>query len=171
VGFPRRKEQQQEHDTVRDVETSSDVRSLLDAIAAGEHVERNVLVEELDRMLRLVVRTDADFDFLVLMVKRKTSLALAEDGDIMDVHVLPDGTTIIHTTWSMSTKRIVAQSFDHDNAPLVTEHDDDRGVPCFRASQVDIAKSARSYDDALHLLGKGSVTFLLPPSLTQTCGD
>jgi hypothetical protein len=153
------------------VETPSDVRSLLDAIAKGEHVERNALIEELDRMMRLVVRTDADFDFLVLMVKRKTSLALAEDGDIMDVHVLPDGTTIIHTTWSMSTKSIVASSFDHDNAPLIVEHDDERGVPCFRASQVDVAKSASSYEDALYLLGERAVTFLLPPSLTQTRGD
>ena len=161
-----------EIDTVRDVETPSDVRNLLDAIAAGHHVERNALIVELDRMLRLVVRTDADFDFLVLMVKRKTSpLALAEDGDIMDVHVLPDGTTIIHTTWSMSTRRIVAASLDQDNAPLVTEHDDDRGVPCFRASQVEIAKSAASYEDALYLLGENAVSFLLPPSLTQTCGD
>jgi hypothetical protein len=143
----------------------------LDAIAAGHHVERNALINQLDRMLRLVVRTDADFDFLVLMVKRQTSpLALAEDGDIMDVHVLPDGTTIIHTTWSMSTRSIVAASLDQDNAPLVTEHDDGRGVPCFRASQLDVAKSARSYEDALYLLDE-AVTFLLPPSLTQTCGD
>ena len=41
----------------------------------------------------------------------------------------------------------------------LTEHEDARGVPCFSASDMDLARSAVSYEDALYLLG-GGATFL-----------
>ena len=71
----------------------------------------------------------------------------------------------------MSARRDAARALDDAGEAWVAEHDDERGIPCFRAGQLEVARSASSYEDVLYLLGEEAVTFLLPPSLAQTQGD
>jgi hypothetical protein len=139
-------------DTVRDATPTSDVRELMEAIARGEPVEKTQLVRELERMLRLVARTDADFEALCVMVRRTTRLRA--DHDCVELRTLPDGSAIIYTPWPVSSRPTIEAELAEAKPVWLAEHDDPRGVPCFRASSLDIASAALSYDDALYLLGR-----------------
>lgn len=139
-------------DTIRDVEHTTDVRVLMEKIARGEDVQKTELVVQLERMLALVARTDADFEALVVMVKRRSRLP--RDPDVVELRTLPDGTALVYTPWPVSSRGAVAEDLAAAHPEWVCEHDDPRGVPCFRASQLDVAAAATSYADALYLLGE-----------------
>ena len=145
-------------DTVRDAEAPADVKALLARCAAGEPVDRTVLVAELERMLRLVTATDAGFDRAVLLIRRRSPLALRSDV-VRDVYTLPDGSALVSTSWIRSAEARIADWLEGEAHAARAEHDDPRGVPCFRAAQLEIARAAASYEDALYLLGD-SVRFL-----------
>jgi hypothetical protein len=139
-------------DTVKDVEHTTDVRVLMEKIARGEEVEKTELVAQLERMLQLVARTDADFEALVIMVRRRSRLR--PDGDVVELRTLADGSALIYTPWPVSSRRTLEEDLAAAHPGWLCEHDDPRGVPCFRASALDIATAALSYDDALYLLGE-----------------
>jgi hypothetical protein len=135
-------------DTIRDVEASDDVRALLGRIADGEPVERSVLVAELERMLRLVHRTDAAFNRAALLLLEGE--LIADPELVAEVTTLPDGTQIVVTRWLLGAREKIATWLDR-YAVIRTEP---RSIPCFPLSQLEIARSARSYDDAVYLLGE-----------------
>jgi hypothetical protein len=138
-------------DTIRDVEHSSDVRVLMERIARGDDVGKSELVAQLERMLLLVARTDADFEAVVVMLRRKTKLR--RDHDIIELRTLHDGTALVLTPWPVSSKPALEAELAAAHPSWVSEHDDPRGIPCFRASQLDVAAAAASYEDALYVLG------------------
>lgn len=145
-------------DTLQDTSAPDSVRALMDAALDGQPVERTVLVSELERMLSQVARTDGDFDQLVLLVQREQALTLAKGGRAPNAHAaftLPDGTAIIHTTWTFSQRRRAVRAIAKQNGAWLGQHEDRQGVPCFRASQLEIARAAASYQDALYILGDG----------------
>ena len=160
-------------DTVRDIEPPSDARRLLDAVATGTTVERTHLVRELERMLRQVAQTDADFDSLGLLFKRKTTLVVevGPGSDVHDAYELDDNTVVLQTSWFLSARSHFRRRLADDLAPWVVEHDDPRGIPCFRARQIDVVLAATSYEDALYLLGDDVVWVELPDCLAETQGD
>lgn len=151
-----------EADTVRDVEAPEDVKSLFARLSAGETVERTALVEHLERMLGLVRTTAQSFDDAVLLLQRTTPLTLAPGRrapDAYDVHALPDGSALVHTTWTVADKARLFHVLRKSHRSWIAEHADPRGFPVLSAAQLDVARAARSYDDALYLLGD-AVTFL-----------
>lgn len=147
---------------------TSDVHELLDALVAGEPVHRSALTDQLDRMLAYVRETRADFDNVVLLVRRRTPTPVVHSAD---VHRLADGTLVLHTTLPMCARSAIAAAFDEEGtALLIGEHDDERGVPCFGASRLDLVLQARSYREALRTLDDAAC-FLVAPSLVETVGD
>src|SRR4051812_31730964 len=95
-------------DTLQDTTTPESVRNLMDAAMEGRPVERTVLVSELERMLGDVTRTDGDFDQLVVLVQREEAMTLRKGERAPNAHAaytLPDGSAIIHTTWTFSQRR------------------------------------------------------------------
>ncbi len=159
-------------ETVRDLETPSDVRALMDAIAAGSAVDGTELVRELERMLRQVEAIDADFDSLGIFFRRRTPLEMAvgPGSDVHDVYELGDETVVVHTSWLVSARGRFCRKLGEELAPWLDEHDDPRGIPCFRISQLEIVLSAESYDDALYLLGDSVVWIRVPDPLAETQG-
>jgi hypothetical protein len=151
-------------DTVRDIETPVEVRELTTA---------TVLVRELERMLRQVARTDADFDTLVIMVRRQTPLVIevGPASDVQDAYQLGDDAVVVHTSWLVSARGTFRRRLGDDLARWVIEHDDRRGVPCLRAGKLEIARAGASYEDALHLLGEHVTWLSVPDPLAETRGD
>ncbi len=143
-------------DTVRDVEAPEDVKALFARLGAGERVERTVLVAELERMLGMVRTTAVAFDDAVVLVRRRTALEVpagSRGPDLYASHTLPDGAALLHTTWTIAQRHDLFAVLAGSHEEWLAEHDDARGIPVLRASQLDIARAASSYDDALYLLG------------------
>jgi hypothetical protein len=149
-------------DTVRDVEVPAPLRAMLDASARGERVDDSLLVSELARMFELVQRTDADFDRLVFLLQPGALVTIATQemaAHVVGVIALPDGSTIVQTSWSMAGRDLAIDAIDAQHPGWTSANGDPRGVPCFRASQIEVGAAGASYDDALYLLGD-TVAFL-----------
>lgn len=149
-------------DTVRDTEAPEDVKVLFAKIGAGKRVDRTVLVEQLERMLGLVRATNTAFDDVVLLVRRRTPLEIAPGHrapDAYAVHTLPDGSALVHTTWTMQDKDDFFRVLDLNHRDWIEDHDDVRGIAVLRGSQLEVARAATSYEDALYVLG-ADVTFM-----------
>ncbi len=138
-------------DTVRDVEPSDSVRDLMERAMRGEDVDESRLVQELARMLELARLTNEDFERLVLLVRPHALEGLrspAMRGRVLDVVSLPDGSALVQTTFAMSAAAFAGAQI----GPLFLD-DDLGGVPCFAASQLEVAAAAGSFEDALYVLG------------------
>jgi hypothetical protein len=59
----------------------------------------------------------------------------------------------------MSSRDRVTAKIMVEHGALLHEHDDPRGIPCFASALLDVVHAARTYDDALDLLGD-AVTFV-----------
>ncbi len=139
-------------DTVRDVQPGDSVRDLMEKAMRGDPVDSSRLVRELARMLELARRTGEDFDRLVLLVRAEglaVLRSLAMRGRVIDVVALPDGSALVHTTFSMSARDFAASQL----GPLLLD-EQIGGVACFGASQIEVAAAASSFEDALYLLGE-----------------
>lgn len=144
-------------DTVRDKEAPADVKALLARIGAGEKVDRTVLVEQLEKMLGLVRSTAAAFDEAVVLVRRTSALAPSDmfgAPHARAIHTLPDGSALVHTTWTVAEKEELARVLLRDRPAWMAEHEDPRGIAVLRSSLLDVARAASSYDDVLYLLGE-----------------
>lgn len=156
-------------DTVRDVEAPEDVKALFARLGAGEKVERTLLVAELERMLGLVRTTAVAFDDVVVLVRRRTALEVppgARAPDLYATHTLPDGAALLHSTWTMAQRHDLFAVLTTCHEEWLGEHDDPRGIPVLRASQLDIARAASSYDDAIYMLGS-DITWM--PVTSDAC--
>lgn len=148
-------------DTVRDKEAPADVKALFARIGEGENVDRTVLVEQLEKMLGLVRSTAAAFDELVVLVGRRTPLgpeAVLGASHARAIHALPDGSALVHTTWTVAEREQLVRVLLRDRPAWLAEHDDPRGFALIRSSLLDVARAASSYADVLYLLGD-DVTF------------
>lgn len=149
-------------DTVRDAEAPEDVKALFVRIGAGERVERTVLVQQLEKMLGLVRTTATAFEEVIVLVRRRTALGPEEGlraAHARAVHTLPDGSALVHTTWTVADREELFRLLAREAPGWLAEHEDPRGIPSLRSSQLDIARAASSYEDALYLLGD-DVTFV-----------
>jgi hypothetical protein len=153
----RSEEMRVAEDTVRE-EIGLEVGALMDRIARGQPVARTELVSQLERMFGHVARMDADFNCVALLVRRRTSLVFTT-LDVLDVDTLRDGTAIIYTAWTVATRASIMQTIRDEFPEWLTEHGDLRGVPMFSSSQMELVRTAVSYEDALFLLGDDA-TFL-----------
>ncbi len=135
-------------------QTPSDIREMMERIAAGKPVPKTELMSELERMFRLVARTDADFESVVMIIQRKSHFPW--DPDILEAISLKDGTALVHTPWPISSCDVLPEELVA-REDWIQDHEDPRGVPCFRVSLLHVATAARSYEDAVRILGESIV--------------
>ena len=137
-------------------ETPSDIREMMERIAVGKPVPKTELMSELERMFRLVARTDSDFESVVMVIQRKHRFPW--DPDILEAHSLKDGTAVIHTPWPISSCDVLPEEL-LAREDWLEEHTDERGVACFRVSLLPSAIGASSYEDLIRGLGD-AITWL-----------
>lgn len=135
-------------------ETPSDIREMMERIAAGKPVPKTELMSELERMFRLVARTDADFESVVMILQRKTRFPW--DPDVLEAVSLKDNTALVHTPWPISSCDVLPEEL-LAREDWIEHHEDPRGVPCFRVSLLHVAVAAKSYEDVLRILGESIV--------------
>jgi hypothetical protein len=99
-----------------------------------------------------------DLDSTGILLKRQTPID-PEDSEVRELIVLPDQSVVIHT--SMVEGAV-------DLADWAAEHDDPRGVPVFPPARLESLRTAKSYDDALRMLGE-EVFFV--PMHEEQAGD
>jgi len=130
-------------DTVEDMTPTAAARELMDRAARGEAVDHSALARELTRMFELAHRIGEDFERVVLLLPPGALVAIAAiSTTIIDVLALPDGSSLVHTGFGMSDRHRIASLLGWDTP-----------IACFKASQLEVASSATSFEDALYLLG------------------
>lgn len=105
---------------------------------------------------------------LVLLVKRRSTLTVRVDpaDDVHHVAELTDG-LLIRTIWPHSSSRDEAEVLLAEcYVTWLEEHDDSRGVPCFRAEHLSHVSRSSSYEEALAHLGEAT-SFLVPRPLAS----
>jgi hypothetical protein len=125
---------------------------------------------ELERMHRHLVLLDADFDDVCVMFRRSTPVAIeiGTGAHARDAYELADDTIVVHTSFRVSARERLRRRLGDELAPWLFEHHDGRGVPCFRAAQLELVLRAASYEEALLQVGADLTWLAIPDCLAQT---
>lgn len=97
-------------------------------------------------------------DTVVLLLRRKTELAVDED-EVVDAYLLEDGSVALETFVPLASRDDLAAELRGPRAAWIAEHDDARGVPTFSSAHLESLEDVGAYEAVIEALGD-EVTFL-----------